>query len=90
MNNKARTFEATMANLARSRNNEEKLEQQLSVDKKLTTPQLVKKLKWTINQTNSTLYRLRSKGAIRYTRSIDNRGKVIKEIYLVPHTEFMR
>ena len=90
MKEQARTLEATMALLARSRSNEEKLEQHLALCKKLTTTELAKKLRWTTNKTNSTLYRLIDKDIVRFEYFTDKKGKTVKELYLTPSIEFLR
>ena len=89
MEKQARTLEATMALLARSRSNEEKLEQYLALNKKITTSELAKKLNWTINKTNSTLYRLIDKDVVRFEYFTDKKGKTVKELYLTPSKEFL-
>ncbi len=91
MKGQARTVEATLAVLARSRSNEEKLEQNLSLHKKITTTELAKKLRWTTNKTNSTLYRLIDKDVVRFEYFTDKKkGKTVKELYLTSNKNFLR
>lgn len=87
--NRARTINATVALLVRSRNNEDELERMLARNGKLTTGELASKLKWTINQTNSTIYRLKSKNVIDYSYLSEN-GKVVKLVSLIHHSRFLK
>jgi hypothetical protein len=85
------TIAATLVLLAKSKDNEEKLEKNIAqLGGKATTKELMKKLKWTNGKVNSTIYRLKNKQVVRYKYIEPTEGKIMKEITLIPYTEFVK
>lgn len=85
------TYLATLKLLTKSKDNEKKLETCIAqLGGKATTKQLMKKLSWTNSKVNSTVYRLKEKQVLRYEYIEPSEGKIMKEIKLVPYSEFIR
>jgi transcription initiation factor IIE alpha subunit len=84
-----KTYEATLKLLLRSENNEREIETLLSSNRKMTSRELADKLGWTLNKTNSTLYRLKNKHIIEFNY-LQNKGKLVKQVEIVPRNAYLK
>lgn len=91
MGKENKTYLATLKLLTQSKDNEEKLERCVAqLGGKATTKELMKRLNWSNAKVNSTIYRLKQKQVLRYEYIEPSEGKIMKEIKLIPYSEFIR
>jgi len=90
VNEEQRTYEATMKLLSMSRNNESAIEQYLAKNGDKTTGEIARGLNWTLNKTNSTLYRMEKKRMVEFFHFEDKNHRVTKGIKLTPIKSYFK